>query len=50
MTDETIEYSALHWVKKELDALLNEARVALESYIEDDAQTDKLADTESKLR
>ncbi|HSP00420.1 MAG TPA: histidine kinase, partial [Thioalkalivibrio sp.] len=49
MTDDAIEYSALHWVKKELDALLNEARISLEAYIEDDAQADKLAETESRL-
>jgi|GEM_PF-1104748 len=49
MTDDAIEYSALHWVKKELDALLNEARISLEAYIEDDAQADKLVETESRL-
>jgi chemosensory pili system protein ChpA (sensor histidine kinase/response regulator) len=48
--DDTIEYSALHWVKKELDALLDEARAALEAYIEDDVHAEKIADTEAKLR
>jgi len=40
--DETIEYNALGWVKKELDAVLNEARVALEAYIEDPGERDRL--------
>jgi chemosensory pili system protein ChpA (sensor histidine kinase/response regulator) len=48
--DDPIEYSALHWVKKELDALLDDARAALEAYIEDDSQSDKLVDTETRLR
>lgn len=42
MQDETIEYNALGWVKKELDAVLNEARVALEAYIEDPGERDRL--------
>jgi chemosensory pili system protein ChpA (sensor histidine kinase/response regulator) len=40
--DDTIEYNALGWVKKELDAVLNEARVALEAYIEDPGERDRL--------
>jgi chemosensory pili system protein ChpA (sensor histidine kinase/response regulator) len=48
--DDTIEYSALHWVKKELDALLDQARGALEAYIEDDTRSEKLVDTEGRLR
>lgn len=40
--DDTIEYNALGWVKKELDAVLNEARVALEAYIEDSSERDRL--------
>ncbi len=47
--DDTIEYSALHWVKKDLDVLLDEARAALEGYIEDDTQSDRLVDTEVRL-
>ncbi|WP_018232703.1 Hpt domain-containing protein [Thioalkalivibrio thiocyanodenitrificans] len=47
--DDTIEYSALHWVKKDLDILLDEARAALEGYIEDDTQSDRLVDTEVRL-
>jgi chemosensory pili system protein ChpA (sensor histidine kinase/response regulator) len=48
--DDPIEYSALHWVKKELDALLDDAQAALEAYIGDDSQSDKLVDTETRLR
>jgi chemosensory pili system protein ChpA (sensor histidine kinase/response regulator) len=48
--DDPIEYSALHWVKKELDALLDDARASLEAYIEDDSHSDKLVDTETRLR
>jgi len=40
--DDTIEYNALGWVKKELDAVLNEARVALEAFIEDPGERDRL--------
>jgi chemosensory pili system protein ChpA (sensor histidine kinase/response regulator) len=47
--DDTIEYSALHWVKKDLDVLLDEARASLEGYIEDDTQSDRLVDTEVRL-
>ncbi|OOG28573.1 histidine kinase [Thioalkalivibrio denitrificans] len=48
--DDTIEYSALHWVKKELDTLLDEARGALEAYIEDDARSEELVESADKLR
>ncbi|MCG5514751.1 MULTISPECIES: Hpt domain-containing protein [unclassified Ectothiorhodospira] len=50
MREDSREYSALHWVKKELDALLVEARVALEAYLEDSAQTDRVQETRACLR
>ena len=48
--DDTIEYNALGWVKKELDAVLNEARVALEAYIEDPEQQDRLGECGAHIR
>ncbi|MCG5523667.1 Hpt domain-containing protein [Ectothiorhodospira haloalkaliphila] len=50
MREDSREHSALHWVKKELDALLVEARVALEAYLEDSAQTDRVQETRARLR
>lgn len=35
MTEDTVEYNSLKWVKKELDLILTEAQTALSAYIED---------------
>jgi chemosensory pili system protein ChpA (sensor histidine kinase/response regulator) len=48
--DDTIEYNALGWVKKELDAVLNEARIALEAYIENPEDQDRLTECSANIR
>lgn len=35
MTEDTVEYNSLKWVKKELDLILTEAQTSLSAYIED---------------
>ncbi|MGD8498343.1 MAG: hypothetical protein PVG82_05515, partial [Chromatiales bacterium] len=48
--DATQEHSALNWVKKELDAVLNQARLALESYAEDAENQEALREADESLR
>ncbi|RMG56688.1 MAG: response regulator [Gammaproteobacteria bacterium] len=48
--DDTIEYNALGWVKKELDAVLTQARQALEAFIEDEEATDRLQECRTLVR
>ena len=48
--DDTIEYNALGWVKKELDAVLTQARQALEAYIEDEEASERLDECRNLVR
>ncbi|MCG5510804.1 hybrid sensor histidine kinase/response regulator [Ectothiorhodospira lacustris] len=49
MTVDSQQFTALRWVKKELDALLTEARAALEAFIEDTGRTEKLEEARRLL-
>ena len=49
--EDTVEYNALNWVKKELDEVLNQTRLALEGYLEEDSgDEDLLAQAKALLR
>ena len=48
--DDTIEYNALGWVKKELDVELKQARQSLEAYIEDGDDGARLEQCGSHIR
>jgi chemosensory pili system protein ChpA (sensor histidine kinase/response regulator) len=48
--DDTIEYNALGWVKKELDVELKQARQSLEAYIEDGDDGVRLEQCGSHIR
>lgn len=49
--EDTVEYNALTWVKKELDEVLNQTRLALEGYLEEDpGDEDLLAQAKALLK
>lgn len=49
--EDTVDYNALTWVKKELDEVLNQTRLALEGYLEEDSgDEDLLAQAKALLK
>jgi chemosensory pili system protein ChpA (sensor histidine kinase/response regulator) len=49
--EDTVEYNALNWVKKELDEVLDQTRLALESYLEEEpGDEEQLAQAKALLK
>lgn len=47
--EDTVEYNALNWVKKELDVVLNQIRLELEAYIDDPSEQERLSEARSLM-